>query len=143
MKRSAFTMVELIFVIVILGILASIAVPKLTATRRDAQITRYASDISTIRSAISTTRSENLLQGNPAFPPLEGLDATKLFEGVLTYPIQPAADANGRGWTEVEAGKTYNLDIDGDDVTFTYSTATGIFTCAIVEAGDLCSQLIQ
>lgn len=37
MKR-AFTMIELIFVIVIIGLLASIAIPKLVATRDDAAI---------------------------------------------------------------------------------------------------------
>ncbi|MEO1941713.1 MAG: type II secretion system protein [Campylobacterales bacterium] len=37
MKRG-FTMIELIFVIVILGILASVAVPKLMATREDAKV---------------------------------------------------------------------------------------------------------
>jgi len=36
MKKMGFTMVELIFVIVILGILAAIAIPKLMATRDDA-----------------------------------------------------------------------------------------------------------
>jgi len=35
--RNAFTMVELIFVIVIIGILVSIAIPKLVATRDDAK----------------------------------------------------------------------------------------------------------
>ncbi len=35
-KRAAFTMIELIFVIVIIGILASVAIPKLAATRDDA-----------------------------------------------------------------------------------------------------------
>lgn len=39
-KRSAFTMIELIFVIVILGILAAVSVPKLAATRNDAKIAK-------------------------------------------------------------------------------------------------------
>lgn len=34
--KKAFTMIELIFVIVILGVLAAVAVPKLAATRNDA-----------------------------------------------------------------------------------------------------------
>ena len=39
-KRSAFTMIELIFVIVILGILSAVAIPKLAATRNDAKVTK-------------------------------------------------------------------------------------------------------
>jgi general secretion pathway protein G len=37
-KRAGFTMIELVFVIVILGILASVAIPKLAATRDDAEV---------------------------------------------------------------------------------------------------------
>ena len=38
--KKAFTMVELIFVIVIIGILSAIAIPKLAATRDDAEISK-------------------------------------------------------------------------------------------------------
>ena len=41
----AFTMIELIFVIVILGILAGVAIPKISATRNDAFISKTAYNI--------------------------------------------------------------------------------------------------
>jgi type II secretory pathway pseudopilin PulG len=47
MKKSAFTMIELIFIIVVLGILASIAIPKLAATRDDAVASKMAANIMT------------------------------------------------------------------------------------------------
>lgn len=43
--RQAFTMVELIFVIVILGILAAVAIPRLNATRDDAKVSAMAQKI--------------------------------------------------------------------------------------------------
>ena len=46
MKRSGFTMIELVFVIVILGILASVAIPKLAATRDDANIVKATAELS-------------------------------------------------------------------------------------------------
>lgn len=47
MKRKAFTMVELVFVIVILGILAAVAIPKLSATRDDAKASVIANSVMT------------------------------------------------------------------------------------------------
>jgi len=52
MKRSGFTMIELIFVIVILGILAAVAIPKLAATRDDAKLAAMKTDVGTMISAV-------------------------------------------------------------------------------------------
>ena len=52
--KKAFTMIELIFVIVIIGILATIAIPRFAATRDDAKISKLVMAIQTFRSEIIT-----------------------------------------------------------------------------------------
>ncbi|MCI6344227.1 MAG: prepilin-type N-terminal cleavage/methylation domain-containing protein [Campylobacter sp.] len=51
--KKGFTMIELIFVIVILGILASVAIPRLAATREDAEISAAVANLRTLVSDIS------------------------------------------------------------------------------------------
>lgn len=57
-QRSAFTMVELIFVIVIIGILASVAIPKLSGVSDGAKKTAEIATISAVSTALESAHGE-------------------------------------------------------------------------------------
>lgn len=145
MKKSAFTMIELIFVIVVLGILAAVAVPRLSATRDDAEIAKGRSDVAAIRAAIVTERQGRLLQGQSNFiATLDGAaqdtEGVTLFDNnnLLTYGIT-SANRNGH-W--MKSGATaYDYKIMGTDVTFDYNATTGRFDCTNDADAEECNAL--
>ncbi len=57
-------MLELIFVIVVIGILSAIAIPKFAVTRNDALITKARSEVAAMRSAVATERQKRILRGD-------------------------------------------------------------------------------
>lgn len=76
--KKAFNMIELVFVIVILGILASIAVPRLITNKEDAQIVRAKTVISSVRSYIVIEHNNRILSGVGGYPPsLQSTDKPK------------------------------------------------------------------
>ncbi len=60
-SKNAFTMIELVFVIVILGILSAVAIPRISASRDDAKVSKMAIYLSTI---VSDVASYYTSQGN-------------------------------------------------------------------------------
>lgn len=64
MKRAGFTMIELIFVIVILGILASVAVPKLIGVKDSAEEGLVKSFVGSLNTTIAPAKwSQSLMDG--------------------------------------------------------------------------------
>ena len=59
--KKGFTMIELIFVIVILGILASVAIPRLAATRTDAEV---AATVANLRTLLNDVASYYAVKGS-------------------------------------------------------------------------------
>ena len=133
--KKAFTMVELIFVIVILGILAMVALPRLAGSKKDAEITRAKAEIAAIRSAIQTYRGANLLSQKPGSGYPEKLDKKTIEEITNGTKL-------GSNWTVND--DTLILRIGSDTTTFTYVKTTGSLTCQNADptqTDDLCKKV--
>lgn len=148
MKQSkyAFTMIELVFIIVVLGILAAVAIPKFTTTRNDAIIAKGKADISSIRSAIVTERQSRLITGDATW-------VGTLDDGTGNYFIGPDVNhtllmygvAPGGEWTRTN-GTSYDYSAGATTVTFTYSNVNGTFSCPTTGSPKpvaLCRELID
>ena len=73
-NRSAegFTLIELVIVIVILGILAAVAIPKYEDMQEQARSATLKGQVGSIRSAIAIQYGRNALNGAASFPVLNG-----------------------------------------------------------------------
>ncbi len=153
--KKAFTMIELVIVIVILGILSSVAISKMAVTRDDAIISKARSEVAAIRNAISLKRNTNILMGQGAsFPSrLDALSGTTSSDGdplfghdtnasdddqkLLDYPIYSKSK---NGWRKIEQFK-YVFNATNTDVNFTYTPSSGKFDCT--HTIKLCKDLTE
>ncbi|MEA3419312.1 MAG: type II secretion system protein [Campylobacterota bacterium] len=118
-NRNAFTMIELVFVIVVIGILSAIAIPKFAATRDDALITRGLNTLSSVRSAIATERQKQILRGN--FDGITSLRGTG--SGIFTT----FNDVNGSRVLEYDVKSCTSIGCwsTSDGETYTFKSTKG------------------
>lgn len=149
MNKKAFTMIEVVFVIVILGILAAVALPKFSTTRTDAQISKGRADVATIRSAIVSERQSQLIKGTSSYIPKlsTSSSATTLFTGdgtrtLLMYGITAGTTS---GHWKITSDTEYKYIVGSIEVPFTYASGTGIFTCnsSAETTGASCALLVN
>ena len=92
--RKAFTMVELVFVLVIIGVLVTIAVPKFNATRADAEVTKAKTTVANIRTAISSEVQRKILKAD--YTPITSLGGDSHSYDMPLFDFFNGLKANGR-----------------------------------------------
>ena len=124
---KAFTMVELIFVIIIIGILSAIAIPKFAETTKTAHIAKAQSTLVSVMSAIATERQKRILKGDfaNAITSLgSGSDAFSVFNAdkdgiqneVLRVPVANCSSGETGCWSRSSTSYVYKFvdSADGD-----------------------------
>jgi len=114
--RKGFTMVELVFVIVVIGILSAIAIPKFAATRDDAIISKARAEVAAMRSAIATERQKRILRGD--FTNIANSDVP----GLLEYGLS----SKWSGLTFTHNGQSCAFSVTGNKLVKGSCNVTGM-----------------
>ena len=127
MKKS-FTLLEIIFVIPVLAILSSVAIPKFIDSLNSANILKVRSDISMIRSNIIQYKEDKLLKAS-----------------IATYPtsIDNILDLLNIASQWSKNNNLYTIKLTStSNVEFKYDSNTGIFDCTHKKQ-DICKEITQ
>ena len=115
-SERGFTLIELVMVIVVIGILAIVAIPRYGQLQQKA---RYGADegvIGAVRGGIAMAHAESLIAGHDTWP--ASLDCT----GVTSTVFELVLDQGITGWTHTEATYAYT---GTSDSVWTYNPANG------------------
>ena len=129
--RKAFSLIELVFVIAVVGILAAIAIPKLATTRSDAQYVAINSDIQTIISSIQAAALTTDLDST-------SLDGSFIMQTAGLSYSRWIAQGNG-----VRLAKNGVIDSTNNCVAVDITSQTLTISVQSMPNSTLCTKLIQ
>ena len=120
-RSRAFTLVELIVIIVVLAILSGVAIPKYIDYTANAKASAAKATIGAVRSAIGNFYANSMSGGTPAFPTLVQMQT---LGAVMQEAIQPNPYNN----SAVIAAATWNATPPVSGVNgYNYDVAVGRF----------------
>jgi prepilin-type N-terminal cleavage/methylation domain-containing protein len=123
-RRAGFTLIELLIVVVIIGILAAIAIPKFSSTREKAFMASMKSDLRNLATLQDIYHNNNFTYSNvPADLAFTNSDAV----------IVTISEATGTGWAATSAHSGY----PGAECELTQGNATPVGP-ATVEGSIAC-----
>ena len=129
-KKQAFTMLELIFVIVIIGILSVASIPKLAGTRDDAIISKLSHSIQTARVEIM---AEIVTSGIVPTTSLSGVDGLDRYSNVISELSVGTLNVKVVDGISLSAGQAVNFRAeDGNG---------GMETCCVLEVNSTDMQI--
>jgi general secretion pathway protein G len=123
-RRSGFTLVELVVVILILGILAGVAAPKMFSTSAKATDNGLKQTLAVIRDGIEMYQAQNGALPAPADDAAFKTIIKPYVRGV--FPKSPVNSGGTAGTVKIVSGATTTAD---GTTGWMYNTTTGEFIC--------------